>query len=166
MPSNYTRAAALTCVALLALTACTDSNDDQENAADKAGRTAAQKWGTTPKIDNFNEYKMAQEVQELRDRTDLVMWAYLQGNDGSLRCFGQVSGYGIPYSTQITPPYQATGGGATEPVREPNGLFMPDNAEATWLRVIDPATGKNTVVYVEPRVVVSPVKLPCKPLDQ
>jgi hypothetical protein len=148
--------------ALIALSAgaCT-SNDAQNEASDRAGKEAIDKYGATPKIKNYAEYKMAQEVFELRDRTDVVMYAYLQGNDGALRCYGKVVGYGIPYATQVTPPNSGT-----EPVREPNGLFMPDSAEATWLRVIDESTGKTAIEYVEPRVLVSPVKRACKPLDQ
>lgn len=152
-------------VSLGAASCESDSNDAANKASDDAGRAAQSKWGTSPNITNYSEYKMANEVYELRDKANLVMYAYIQGNDGALRCYGQVVGYGIPYATQLTPPYRALSS-TTEPVREPNGLFMPDSAEATWLRVIDPATGKTSIEYVEPRVIVSPIKRPCKPLDQ
>lgn len=153
--------------ALLLLSGCPgqEANRDQAADANKAGNNAQAKWGD-PAITQYEEYKLAKEVYELRDKADLVMNAYLQGNDGSLRCLGKVIGYGIPYATQLTPPYAPTGAGAQDPVREPNALFMPDSAEATWLRLIDPATGKGVVTYMEPRVIVTPVKLPCKSLDQ
>lgn len=151
---------------LLGAASCDDSNDAANRAADSAGRTAQGKWGAAPKLTNFAEYQMAMEVYGLRDRANLVMYAYLQGNDGTLRCYGQVVGYGLPYSTQLTPPYRSSGGGNEDPVREPNGLFMPESAEATWLRVVDPKTGKTSIEYVEPRVIVSPVQRPCKALDK
>ena len=153
--------------ALLVLTAggCpSNSNDAQEKYSNEQGQAAINKWGN-PNITNFNEYKLAKEVTEQRDRTDLVMFAYLQGNDGSLRCYGKVVGYGIPYSTQITPPDQPTSSGAQEPVREPNGLFMPQSAEATWIRVVGP-DGKTYIEYIEPRLVVSPIERPCKQLNE
>jgi hypothetical protein len=142
---------------------CGSSNTDQNNYANDQGNAALAKWGN-PKIKNFAEFKMANEVAELRDQTNLVMYAYLQAMDGTLVCYGQVLGYGIPYSTQITPPYGTSSGGQF-PVREPNALFMPDSADATWIRVIDPATGKTTVDYVEPHLIVSMIKRPCKSTD-
>jgi hypothetical protein len=42
---------------------------------------------------------------------------------------------------------------------EPNGLYMPDSANATWLQIVDPATNKVSVVYIEPNLTVSPFRL-------
>jgi len=153
--------------ALFLLTGCPGQSANRDQAADanKAGNAAQAKWGD-PNLTNYGEYQLLKEVYELRDRSNLVMNAYLQGNDGTLRCFGKVEGYGIPYSTQLTPPEAPTAAGGQDPIREPNALFMPDSAEATWIRLVDPATGKSQVVYVEPRIIVSPVALPCKPLDE
>lgn len=156
----------VTMIVLLSAGSCdTSSNDKQTNKSNNAGNTAQEKWGD-PNITNFEEYKLLKEVYELRDKSNLVMYAYLQGNDGSLRCYGRVVGYGIPYATQMTPQYTSSSNGATDPVREPNALFMPDSAEATWIRVIDETTGQTAVEYVEPRLIVSPFKKPCKPTDQ
>lgn len=141
------------------------SNQDQTDYSNQQGNAAKSKWGN-PKVTNFTEYQLALDELNLRDQPNLVMNAYLQALDGSLRCYGKVIGYGIPYATQVTPPYNPVGNGATEPVREPNALFMPDNAAATWIRVIDPKTGKTFVDYVEPNLIVSPLERPCKPLDQ
>lgn len=158
--------AALAALVLTTAADCTSSsNNDQAGYSNDQGNAAKGKWGN-PNVTNFTEYKLALEVAELRDQPNLVMYAYTESLDGSLRCYGKVVGYGIPYSTQITPPYQAVSSGTTEPIREPNALFMPDSAEATWIRAIDPETGKTYVDYVEPRLVISPIKRPCKPLDQ
>ncbi len=147
--------------ALMSADSCDSSNETQSQYSDTQGKQAIDKWGN-PNITNFNEYKMAKDLYELRDRTDLVLNAYLQGNDGSLRCLPyKVAGYGIPYATQVTPQNDASG----RPVREPNALFMPDSAEATWILLIGP-DGKRYPTYAEPRLVVSPLPLPCKSLDQ
>jgi hypothetical protein len=42
---------------------------------------------------------------------------------------------------------------------EPNGLFMPNAADGTWILCLDPNTKDLQPVYVEPRVVVSPFTL-------
>lgn len=42
---------------------------------------------------------------------------------------------------------------------DPNGLFMPDAAEGTWILLKDPNGTEVKPVYVEPRIVVSPFKL-------
>jgi hypothetical protein len=149
---------------LTGASSCDNSNDKQNAYSDSQGNQALSKFGN-PKITNFTEYDLAKEVAELRDRPNLVNYAYLQSMDGSLRCYGRVIGFGIPYGTQITPPYAATNG-STSPVREPNGLFMPDGASATWIRVIDDKTGKSYVDYVEPNLVVSQIQRPCKQLNQ
>lgn len=52
---------------------------------------------------------------------------------------------------------------ATEQVRQadPNGLFSPTSADGTWILMADPNGGTAVKpVYVEPRIIVSPFKLP------
>lgn len=115
----------------------------------------------TPAITNFQEMRLVKQLYELRD-TQISTYAYLQSNDGSLRCLGEAIGYGIPYSAQFTNPVNING----RPQAEPNGLFMPDSASASWIMLFNPETGKASPVYVEPNLVVSQFKLPCKPLDQ
>ena len=45
------------------------------------------------------------------------------------------------------------------PQAEPNGLYMPPDAEATWVMLINPANGEAVPTYVEPRITVSTFKL-------
>jgi hypothetical protein len=155
----------LSLVVLLSAGSCDNSNDAQNTYSDNQGKAAQKKWGD-PKVTNFTEYQMAIEIAGLRDQENLVMNAYIKDANGPLRCLGKVVGYGLPYSTQITPPYASTSGGSTNPVREPNALFMPESAEATWVRLIDPKTGKSAVTYVEDRVLITPIELPCKSLSE
>lgn len=75
---------------------------------------------------------------------------------GKLTYIGRAIGYGIPYSAQYTAPTNYNNG---RPQPEPNGIYMPDVAEGTWLLMVDPRSGKARPVYLEPRIVVSPFPL-------
>ena len=115
-----------------------------------------------PAIKNFQERKLMKLILELRDNTDLVCFAYIVPEmTGQLKFIGKCIGYGIPYSTQYTSPKKPYGTGHEgEPQADPNGLFMPESSEGTWLMMIDPRTNEPRPVYVEPRVLVSPFPLP------
>jgi hypothetical protein len=78
-------------------------------------------------------------------------------------------GYGLPYATQFTSPQKieysndASHAGynySVVPQADPNGLFSPAAAEGTWVMCKDPNGDKTAPVYIEPRVIVSPFKLP------
>ncbi len=124
-----------------------------------------------PAITNFQERKLAKMIFELRDREDLVCYAYIVNHmTGKLVFLGKCIGYGLPYSTQYTNPIQVVnryGNAAkavnveiaTIPQADPNGLFMPEGLSATWLMMIDPDTNEPRPVYLEPEIIVSPFKL-------
>lgn len=111
-----------------------------------------------PRVQNFTEKRLATRLVELRDKPDLLTYAYVQNLDGRLLCLGKGIGFGIPYSTQVTNPQKIEDryeGDVAIPQAEPNGLYMPESAAATWFMLIDPATGKAEPVYVEPALTVS-----------
>jgi len=112
-----------------------------------------------PRINNFTEKRLATKLAELRDKPNLLTYAYVQGIDGKLTCLGKGIGFGIPYSTQITNPqsvqYRSSAGYATLPQAEPNGLYMPESSAATWYMLIDQKTGDASPIYVEPSLTVS-----------
>lgn len=117
-----------------------------------------------PAITNFQEKKIAKMIFELRDREDLVCYAYIVNHmTGKLVFLGKCIGYGLPYSTQYTNPMKTErsyqGGFEILPQADPNGLFMPDGLSATWLMMIDPETKESRPVYLEPEIIVSPFKL-------
>jgi len=124
-----------------------------------------------PNIVNFTQRKQLKMIQELCDQENLVCYAYIVAEmTGKLVFIGKCIGYGIPYSTEYTNPMKVISYGnnssnyagtepATIPQADPNGLFMPANAEGTWIILIDPATNEPHPVYIEPRVIVSPFKL-------
>ncbi len=118
-----------------------------------------------PDIQNFYEKKMAKEIIELRDDSDLVCYAYTQNRDGQFVYLGRSMGYGLPYSVQYTAPeYIARSGSSTGyailPQADPNGLYMPQSADATWLMLIDEETAEAGIMYIEEDLTITQTKLP------
>jgi hypothetical protein len=89
---------------------------------------------------------------------------------GKFVFLGQSIGYGIPYATQYTSPQKEDGSVNTHyailPQADPNGLFSPASAEGTWVLLKDPNSNDVKPVYIEPRVIVSPFKLPARLVQQ
>jgi hypothetical protein len=118
-----------------------------------------------PAIKNFREKKLLKAILEMRDQENLVTYTYIMAeNTGKLIYLGETIGYGIPYATQFTSPEKAdwhsSGGYIALPQADPNGLFSPAEAEGTWILMKDPGSNDVKPIYVEPRVIVSPFKLP------
>ena len=116
-----------------------------------------------PAIKNFREKKLLKDILELRDQTGLVTYTYLWNElNGKKVFFCQSVGYAIPYATQFTNPQKPvySQGVAAIAQADPNGLFSPASAEGTWIMCKNPAGPEVRPVYVEPRVIVSPFKLP------
>lgn len=125
-----------------------------------------------PAIINFQERKLFKQILELRDQEKLITYCYLANElNGKIGDFlGKGIGYGIPAATQFTSPqklvdvtnygirsYQANDA-AVVPQADPNGLFMPTATSATWYMLLD-KKGKPHPVYIEPLIIVSPIKL-------
>lgn len=146
--------------AALLIVACAGKVDRNRSQEQEKNLAEADTQVGMPAIINFQEMRLAKQLYELRDK-EIATYAYLQAMDGSLRCLGDAIGYGMPYGAQYTNPENAITG---KPQAEPNGLFMPDSASASWIMLRDPNTGKVSPVYVEPNLIVSQFKLPCKPL--
>jgi hypothetical protein len=147
---------------------CGDNSSDgiQRNQQEKLLQQGTSQVGM-PAIKNFRERRLLKDILELRDQEGLVTYTYLFNQyTGKLIFFGVTIGYGIPYATQFTSPqkdaFYSTSSSVhiALPQADPNGLFSPASAEGTWVLMKDP-NGKDVVpVYVEPRIVVSPFKLP------
>lgn len=136
---------------------CDDSNSKQSRQQEHMLMQATNEVGM-PAITNFQERRMLKTVLELRD-TALVTTTYIVDLNGHLHKVCDSVGYGIPYATQFTNPQYYIGNGASLPQADPNGLFSPASADGTWINCTDPTTHKSQVVYVEPRVIVSPYPL-------
>ena len=158
---------------LFLLVGCDDEPTSDQIQARQQEQLAAEATAQTgmPAIKNFRERKMLKDILELRDQNAVVTYTYIMSEmTGKLRYFGQTIGYGIPYSTQYVNPQKiaaiAKGGSqaadnfAILPQADPNGLFSPASSEGTWVLMKDPAGDKVLPIYIEPRIVVSPFRLP------
>lgn len=142
-----------------------DDSDKQEREKTEVLLSEAQRQIGMPAMINFYEKKLLKILYELRDKSDLICYAYyfnaFEGKRGEF--IGKCIGFGLPYSVQFSNPekevYRYNGGFGTLPQAEPNGLFMPDSLSATWLMLINPKTNQPEPVYVEPKIIVSPFKM-------
>lgn len=144
---------------------------EQQMANDQAQLVKAgnDKYGA-PEITQFTEKGLVKYLYELRDRSDLICYCYTKNEfTGKYVYEGKCMGYGIPYSTQFSNPETYTkfnpawGGGPhydMAPQAEPNGLYMPTSAEATWVMLINEETGKMEPQYFEPKVNITGTKKP------
>jgi hypothetical protein len=146
--------------------ACNDTNSDdvQREQQEKILAEGTSQIGM-PSIKNFREKKLLKDILELRDQMGIVTYTYVFSEmTGKKFFFCQSIGYGIPYATQFTNPQkiQTKVGGliAVIPQADPNGLFSPASAEGTWVMCKDPKGSDVRAVYIEPRIIVSPFKLP------
>ena len=140
------------------------SDDIQREQQEKILEEGSAQTGM-PAIKNFRERKILKDILELRDQDGLVTYTYIVSEvTGKLIFLGQTVGYGIPYATQYTNPqkleWKSSHGYYTLPQADPNGLFSPGAAEGTWVLMKDPNSTKVVPLYIEPRIVVSPFKLP------
>jgi hypothetical protein len=166
-------------IGLTFITGCTEdknSADSIQAEQTKEAMVEAQRQVGMPAIVNYRERKMMKSIFELRDKNDLICYAYIFSEmTGKYTFLGKCIGYGLPYSVQFTNPERvrkvrgATGSyldTVTVPQPDPNGLFMPEGLSATWLALINPETGDPQVVYVEPLITVSPFPLPSTVVQQ
>lgn len=168
------------CLAFLTMGAsggCNEPNSDdiQQNQQEQILKEATAQTGM-PAIKNFRERKLLKTILEMRDQDGLVTYTYLENLTptvvhgvtalgGKLTFFGQTIGYGIPYATEYTNPQKAehpyNSIYYTIPQADPNGLFSPGSAEGTWVLMANPNKPSEVKpVYVEPRILTSPFKLP------
>jgi len=115
-----------------------------------------------PAITNFAEKRMMKDIMELRDR-NVATTTYLVGMNNQLTKVCNSVGYGLPYATQYTNPsrvvYDTGHGSAVIPQADPNGLYSPASADGTWVLCVDKKDGKAKPVFIEPRIIVSPIEL-------
>lgn len=122
-----------------------------------------------PDITQFSERRMMKLIIEQRDRMVPTYVYMTNDHTGRLVFVGRALGYGLPYATRVTSPqkldatYNVRGDGVqVVPQCDPNGLFSPASCDGTWLMMVNPKTKQADVVYIEPRITVSPFPLPCE----
>lgn len=160
-------------LASLSLGACgyAESTNTQVAAAIEQSRDQLEAQVGQPRITNYTEAKTVNWLYELRDQPGLQTFTYRSDMNGGLHCLGRSIGYGYSAATQRTNPQAfALRPMAINPITaadydnilpqpEPNGLFMPDQTDGTWIIMVDPRTGKPTAIYSEDDVTVSPFPL-------
>ncbi len=140
-----------------------EARQRQTAAVDKLSSEADRAVGM-PALSQWQQKKLVRDIYERTDRATTT-FAYVQGLDGRLTCLGRGIGYGVPYGTRSTPPedFARYSGGTVADFAfaqpEPNGLYLPDNASATWWQMLNPANGKIEVVYLEPTIVIVPFQI-------
>ena len=151
-------------VSTLGLTACgpqpESSTQIERKKQEELSLQAVQSVGM-PAITNFAEKRMFKDILELRDRS-VPTTTYLVGMNNQLTKLCDSVGYGLPYATQYTNPqrvYSDAHGYGTLPQADLNGLYSPASAEGTWVLCVDHKDGKAKPIYVEPRIIVSPIAL-------
>ena len=145
----------------IALTGCMEdrqtSDSIQREKQEQLSLQATQSVGK-PAITNFAEKRMAKDIMELRDQ-NVATITYLVDMNNKLRKLCNSVGFGLPYATQFTNPQRLVsnshGSMVTLPQADPNGLFSPGSADATWVFCVNPETKKATPMYVEPKIIVS-----------
>lgn len=155
---------ALCCTGCAGIASPPSADEIQQQETAKAVSEATKQVGM-PDVTKWTELKLARDLYELRDK-NLPTYCYLFTLNGDLIYLGEALGYGLPASVQFSNPekvvhennYQG-GSFGTLPQPEPNGLFMPEGLDATYVLLKNPETGKVAPVYVEPKIIVSPFKL-------
>lgn len=150
----------LSIVMIAILTGCTPNSDSALNQQQDQSLTTANNAIGLPNIHNFFEKKTLKKIMEMRDMPNLTTYTYTESLDGHFVYVGRSIGYGIPYATQYTNPMKYEGTGLAMPQADPNGLFSPSSANATWILLVDEKTNEPFISYVEPNMVVYEKKLP------
>lgn len=148
----------------LVLSACEEvkptSGQIERKKQEELSLQAVQQVGM-PAIVNFAEKRMMKDILELRDR-NVATTTYLVGMNNNLTKICDSIGYGLPYATQYTNPQKPlyeVHGNITIPQADPNGLYSPGSADGTWVLCVDHKDGKAKPVFIEPRIIVSPMPL-------
>lgn len=159
---------------LVLFAGCESSSDSKQQQQQEVLLNEATSSIGLPAIKNFRERRILKDILELRDQNGLVTFTYIENMvpsilsgrtalGGKLTYLGETIGYGLPYATQYTNPQKIehiSGARLVIPQADPNGLFSPESAEGTWVLMKDPSGDKVLPIYIEPRIVVSPFKLP------
>jgi|GEM_PF-502537 len=132
-----------------------------------------------PALPNLRTFRLVKYIFEMCDKevsTYTYLWSEFNGKAVFL-C--NSIGFPVPYASQLTAPESmqfynlgrrpggASGEGrvyghAVLPQADPDGVFKPASAEATWIVCLNPITGKKADPgFVEPRTMAFPFPLPC-----
>ena len=163
-------------VVLSSMTGCVQhakTSDERQQAQQEAILQQGTSSVGMPAVTNFRERQLLKQIYELRDKSDYMTYTYTYSEmTGKFTFFCRSIGYALPYATQFTSPskvqhvYDSAGttyrGIEVVPQADPNGLYSPDAADASWVMCVDPnsKTHEAKAVYVEPKLTTTPFKMP------
>lgn len=108
-----------------------------------------------PAIVNFAEARELKQIFEMRDQQIRTYSYTLVQMLGKYIYLGQTVGFPLPYATQFTNPmkpyWPSESNSAVVPQADPNGLYSPAAADATWILLLGP-DNKVKPAYVEEKV--------------
>jgi hypothetical protein len=152
-------------VVSLLLSGCvSDANQARINETNQQGSVMLAILNNQP-VPDLNGYSFERDIviQILlaRNKSTVTTWAYWRAeNTGELQEVCRSVGFPIPYSVQLTSPEFLVGSqGATLPQAEPNALYSPPSAEASWVLCMTDDGKKVYPLYSEPRVISSPRRI-------
>ena len=148
------------------------SADEKTQARQERIQAEGERQNGLPNIVNYSELKNVNFIYEKRDQANLTTYLYTKAEmTGALHFIGKGVGFGLPYATQRSSPtkivrvYYRGVLGIREPITvpqsEPNGLFMPSSADATWQFIVNRKTGKIELTYFEDKLNVFQSPQPC-----
>lgn len=141
----------LTILALL-LVGCDDlqpSAHEVEHAQQEGGMQAMLRNQPVPTLSYSMERQILTELYRARNRY-VATWTYTRDIQGHIMEICASAGFPIPYSTQLTNPWQRDYNTAVGNP-EPSGLYSPSSAEGTWISCVD-SSGAIAPQYWEDRV--------------
>jgi hypothetical protein len=104
---------------------------------------------------NFTQKREANLIGQLLDQPNLATLSYTKDIYGKWHCVGHTVGFPLPYATQTTSPEKVSNPYGTQymtlPQAEPNGLFLPPQADGTWILLVN-SKGVVRPTYIEDHV--------------
>lgn len=142
----------------------TPTTDQKQAAAQEAITQNLSDMVGMPNIKNGRERRMMKEILEARDNASFATYTYVYSeNTGKFTFICHSVGFPIPYATQFTSPskevWHSNNTYTVVPQSDPNGMFMPAGADATFVMCQHPKTGKLVPVYSEPKFFTPPFEL-------
>ena len=154
----------------VSFTACVSrqqTTDEKVSKRQETIQSELERQAGTPVIKNATELKQVNYIYEMRDKTDLITYAYtMSALTGKWHFQYKAIGFGIPYTTQRSAPTKLVNVGINSyiwmsvPQAEPNGLY-PVQSNGTWIFQISRKDGKIRLCKVEDNINVFQEPQPC-----
>ena len=145
-------------LATLGTLACAENVEDRDSDRVQEQQAQYEKGQPIPVFDWSLERQLVIELYRVRNEKAAThsVWRSDRGIiEGDCPSYG----YGIPYDTSLTNPFQRiyshTRGSAVVEQAEPNGIFASKTTSATWVMCLG-ESGNIEPVYVETKVTVYP----------